>query len=98
MPYLIIEFDWPDSPTPEHRKTVLTFRQAAGLADFEEILAASGGIGAGPSSLWIFRIESYATIDRLRAPGNLGKAYRDFGAAMCNVSERIREEVEFRTK
>lgn len=62
-----------------------------------EAVAASGGLGGGPSSTWIFWLEDYAALEKLlRDPENeVARAYREFFAQMPLVVDKIREEVVF---
>ncbi len=96
--YLIIEFDWPEKFDSE---TGLIARKLHAVSQdkrwIKPIVAASGGIGKGASSMWIFWLENYAALDALyHDPDNeIGKLYISFFSKMNNVTEKIREEVFF---
>lgn len=97
--YLVIQFNWPDNLKPEHGEAAKSLhKQVVDSSWIEEILAASGGIGAGPSSLWIFRIEDYGSLDRLLHDQHdpVSGAYNEFFSQMVNVEEILREQVLFR--
>ena len=96
--YLIVEFDWPSPRNPEH------FQKAKGLHQIvqnqswiQEMITASGGVGTGPSSIWIFRLENYAALDRLLRDRSdeVSQAYVGFFSEMANVRDKIREAVAF---
>ena len=60
----------------------------------QEVFAASGGLGAGPASLWVFRLANYASLDRLfHGDEAVSLAYVDFFGAMVDVTDAIREAV-----
>ena len=97
--YLIVEFDWPspvnaeDGEKARHLHDVLQNQQTW----IRETVAGSGGLGAGPSSLWIFWLENYAALDRLLhdKDDEVSKAYLDFFLSMPRVTDKIREKVLF---
>ncbi len=96
--YLIVEFNWPGEVTREQANLARALHQIVQERGWiKEIVAASGGLGSGPSSIWIFWLKDYATLDRLlRTEGDeVGQAYRSFFQQMPLVKEKIREEVEF---
>ena len=96
--YLFVDFDWPKPFQPEYGAKAKALHAASQEAGWiREVAAASGGIGAGPSSVWVFWLESYAALDRLlRDRENpVAQAYQSFFSQMLTVSERIREEVIF---
>jgi len=96
--YLIVEFNWPRPFEPAHAKLARALHNAVQEAGWiQGIAAASGGIGAGPASVWIFRMEDYGAIDRLlRMPGDpVCDAYIAFITQMQDVEDRVREEVIF---
>lgn len=96
--YLIIEFEWPKEFDPE---TGIKARQLHALVQnkrwIKPIVAASGGIGQGASSMWIFWLENYATLDMIyhESDNEVGKLFQSFFSKMENVSDKIREEVFF---
>lgn len=96
--YLIIEFNWPQPfnlvDGPKARKLHDTIQSSTWI---KEMVAASGGLGAGPSSLWIFWLQNYAALDKLfkAREDEVAKAYHDFFSNMPLVIERIRDEVAF---
>ena len=96
--YLVVEFDWPRPFQPEHGKLARKLHDVAlGHAWIKEAVAASGGLGCGPASLWIFWLENYAAFDRLLRGKEeaVSQAYTAFFSEMVNVSERVRDEVVF---
>jgi hypothetical protein len=96
--YLIVEFDWPNQLQEEHGRKARALHDAVqGQTWIKEIVAASGGIGGGPSSLWIFQLENYAALDRLlRDPEDrVGQAYTAFFSEMPVVHDRVKVEVLF---
>ena len=97
--YLIIEFNWPSPVEPDvAQKAAHLHRVLQGCDWIQEVVAASGGLGGDLSSLWIFRLESYAALDRLfhdRAD-EISQAYMDFFSRMPRIQDKIWEEVIFR--
>ena len=97
--YLIVEFDW---PRPFETKNGALARELHDIVQGEdwirEILAASGGLGSGRSSVWVFWLENYAALDRLLTDQEepIANANGAFFSAMDNVQDKIREEVRFR--
>jgi hypothetical protein len=95
---LIVEFDWPNPVEKEvaqkaaHLHTVLQ-----GQSWIQEVVAASGGLGGEHGSLWIFRLENYAALDRLfhDRSDEISQAYMGFFSKMSQVKDKIREEVIF---
>lgn len=97
--YLIVEFEWPRPIDSEAGQKAYHLHQAVQNQSWiRESLAASGGIGSGPSSIWVFWLENYAALDRLLRDktDEVSKAYISFFSAMPTVVEKIREEVAFR--
>ena len=97
--YLFVDFDWPKPFQPEYgakARTLHTATQDGGW--IKEVAAASGGVGAGPSSVWVFWLDSYSALDRLlRDQENpVAQAYQSFFSQMLTVTEKVREEVVFR--
>jgi len=96
--YLIVEFDWPNPFQPELGKKA---RQLHAVVQdqgwIREVVAASGGLGVGPASLWIFWLENYASLDRLlrNTDNPVAQTYRAFFSELPTVVEKIREEVVF---
>jgi hypothetical protein len=96
--YLILEFDWPNPFQNEHGEMAKALHQVVEEKDWiEETVAASGGVGGGPSSLWIFKLADYAALDRLfhDQEDPVSKGYTAFFSAMVNVQDKIRTEVIF---
>lgn len=96
--YLIVNFDWPQPFEPENGQLAQELHSVVQGHDWiKEVLTASGGLGSGQSSLWVFWLESYASLDRLFSDEQepIGMVYRSFFSAMENVDDRIREEVRF---
>lgn len=97
--YLIVEFDWPRPFTPEQGKMAgQLHRVVQDKSWIKETVAASGGIGGGPSSVWIFWLENYAALDKLMndRDDEVSQAYTQFFLEMPLVQEKIRGEVLFR--
>ena len=96
--YLMIDFDWPKPFETEHAKKARKLHDVVqGKTWIKESVAASGGIGAGQESVWIFWLGNYAWLDRLlKDEGDeVAQAYSNFFSEMEAVEERIREEVVF---
>lgn len=96
--YLIVEFDWPDVVERELARQAHALHTAVQQQSWiREIVAASGGVGAGPSSIWVFWLANYAALDRLLRDqaDPIGQAYRAVFSQMPRVQEKIREEVVF---
>ncbi len=95
---LVVDFDWPRPFAQEHATNARALHDAVVESDWiEEVAAGSGGLGGGGSSLWVFRLQNYAALDRLM--GNptdpVSSAYIACFKSMVNVIERVREEVYF---
>lgn len=96
--YLIVEFEW---PRPFTREQAQKARQLHDVMQdktwIKEVVAASGGIGDGPPSIWIFWLPDYAALDRLfkDTEDPVNQAYHGFFAEMPVVKDKIREEVAF---
>jgi len=96
--YLIVDFDWPKPFKPEYGQFARELHDAVQDQEWiAEILAGSGGIGAGRSSVWVFRLSNFGSLDRLFSSSSdaVGEAYRKFFASMENVEDKVREEVRF---
>lgn len=96
--YLMIEFSWPPNIDKELAgKAYALHNELMDKTWIKEVVAASGGVGAGPSSVWIFWLENYAALDRLlRTPENpVCQVYLAFFSQMPEVIEKVREEVVF---
>lgn len=96
--YLIVEFDWPNPMKPEFVQKAKDLHQAVQNQTWiTEVVAASGGLGMGPSSIWIFRLENYAALDRLLRDRSdeISQAYVGFFSNMANVRDKVREAVLF---
>ena len=96
--YLIVEFSWPSPVDPEAAQKAAHLHRILQDCDWvQEVLAASGCLGGDLGSLWIFRLESYAALDRLfHDPSDeVSRAYMDFFSRMPRVQDRIREQVIF---
>lgn len=95
--FLIVEFNFPKPFQPDYGEKARALHQALTGQDWiEEVFAASGGLGSGPSSMWTFRLANYAALDHLyNGEDPVSKAYRGFFNAMDGVEDRIREEVVF---
>jgi hypothetical protein len=96
--YLLINFDWPEPFANEHGVKARKLHDVVqGVSWIKEVVAASGGIGGGQESVWIFWLENYAALDRLLQDDDdeVAQAYRSFFTEMVAVEERIRQEVVF---
>lgn len=96
--YLIVAFDWPRPFSKEHAQKARKLHDIVQDKTWiREIVAASGGIGEGPSSLWIFWLPDYAALDILfhDTEDPVHEAYHAFFSEMPVVKDRIREEVAF---
>ena len=99
--FLILEFDWPREETPDMYKAAGNLHNKVQKTDWiEEIFAGFGGIGSGKASIWVFKMSTYADLDKLLNSYKLdqnevSKAYSKFFKLMINVEEKIRQEVVF---
>ena len=96
--YLIVEFDWPNPLEKEvAQKAAHLHKVLQGQSWIREVVAASGGLGGEQGSLWIFRLENYAALDRLfhDQSDEISQAYMGFFSKMPHVKDKIREEVIF---
>jgi hypothetical protein len=97
--YLIVEFNWPGNMTTEHAKKARAFHDVVVAQDgwIREAVAAANGVGAGPSSIWVLWLESYASLDRLLkdASDPVAQAYTAFFSEMVDVRSSLREQVAF---
>lgn len=96
--YLIVEFDWPQPFTQDVGKKARHLHDIVQNQTWvREMVAGSGGLGEGPSSIWVFWLENYAALDRLLRDRSdeVSQAYIDFFNAMPRVVDKIREEVVF---
>jgi len=96
--YLIVEFDWPRPFTPEVGELAKQLHNIVQDKSWiKEVVAASGGIGKGPSSVWIFWLENYAALDTLMndRENEVSQVYTKFFSGMSLVNDKIRGEVLF---
>lgn len=96
--YLFVSFDWPRPVLLDHQEAAMKLHVAVQQSQWvREVLAASGGLGHGSASVWVFRLPNYAGLDRLlRDPADpVCKAYTAFFSKMVAVTESVREEVLF---
>ena len=96
--YLIVQFNWPRPFKPEYGALAKELHKTLQGQDWiEEVLAASGGIGTGPASVWIFKLPEYAALDRLLHDegDSVVLAYQAFFTEMVDVEDVIREQVLF---
>ncbi|MEZ4713630.1 MAG: hypothetical protein R3A44_40960 [Caldilineaceae bacterium] len=96
--YLIVDFQWPHPFDPAIGVKARKLHDVVqGQSWIREIMAASGGVGAGPAYTWVFWLENYAALDRLlrNAEDEICKAYVDFFSQMEQVSDKLRGEVLF---
>jgi hypothetical protein len=98
--YLIVDFDWPEPILTEAiDKARHLHKVLQGQSWIRETVAASGGVGGGPRSTWIFWLENYAALDRLlhHPVDEISKAYNDFFSAMPVVLDKVRDQVLFKS-
>lgn len=95
--FLIVSFNFPRPYQPEYGEKILALHKAIkGVEWIEEVFAASGGVGSGPSSIWVFKLKNYGALDILLGnEDEVSKAYLDFLNVMEDVQDMIREEVVF---
>lgn len=95
--YLVVHFNFPQPFQPEHGQKARALHDAVVSADWiEEVVAASGGVGMGPSCVWVFGLDNYAALDRLfHGDEVVSKAYVDFLSSMVDVQDMVREAVVF---
>lgn len=96
--FLLVQFNWPRPFQVEHGQKAKALHEVLqGETWIEDVVAASGGVGGGPSSLWIFKLQSYAALDRLfhDEEDPVAAAYTAFFSEMVDVEDMIREEVIF---
>jgi hypothetical protein len=95
--YLVVQFSFPKPFQAEYgEKASALYQVLKGQDWIEEVFAASGGIGGGPSSIWVFKLNDYSALDRLLGSEDpVSKAYVDFFGTMEDVHDFIREEVVF---
>lgn len=95
--FLVVQFSFPKPFQTEFGAKAKALHQALDGQDWiKEVFAASGGIGAGPSSIWVFKLNDFSALDRLMGGEYpVSKAYVDFFGAMEDVNDFIREEVIF---
>jgi hypothetical protein len=95
--YLVVQFRFPKPFQAEYGMKAKALHEAIEGQDWiEEVFAASGGVGVGPSSIWVFKLDDYSALDRLFGGDDpVSEAYVDFFTAMEDVGDFIREEVIF---
>lgn len=96
--YLIVEFAWPRPFSQEHAQNARKLHDVVQNKDWiKEVVAASGGVGDGPPSIWIFWLPNYAALDRLFNDRDdpVSQAYLAFFSQMATVKDKIREQVAF---
>lgn len=96
--YLMVDFSWPRPFQPEYRQNARNLHQIVQDQGWiREVMAASGGVGAGASSVWIFWLENYAALDRLlrNQEDPVAQAYLSFIKDIQDVSEKVRHEIIF---
>lgn len=95
---LVVQFNWPRPLTKGHGQMAKHLHEVLQGKDWiEEILAASSGIGGGPSSMWVFRLSGYEGLERLfhDQEDPVSQAYTNFISEMVDVEDFVREEVVF---
>lgn len=95
--YLIVQFSFPRPFQPEYGTKAKALKQALQGQDWiEEVFAAAGGVGAGPASIWVFKLANYAALDKLfHGDEPVSKAYVDFFRSMGDVTDTVREAITF---
>jgi len=95
--YLIIEFDWPEPITKELASTVRNFHDIIKSEDWiQATVAASGGIGGDYSSLWVFEIQNYATLDKFFHGTNpVTENFPKWADLMTKMKISVKEKVKF---
>jgi len=96
--YLIIEFEWPQPFSQDHAQKAYHLHDVVQNKEWiKEAVAASGGLGDGPPSIWIFWLPNYAALDRLlhNTEDPVSQAYVAFFNDMPVVKHKIREKVAF---
>ena len=94
--YLIVEFNWPAKITKEIGASAKALHEAVTASDWiDDPVAASGGLGGGPSSIWVFHLPDYAALDRLFKDREdpVSQAYYAFFSNMQDVEDSVREAV-----
>jgi hypothetical protein len=95
---LIVEFSWPSPLQPAHHVAARALHDSVVESDWvEEVAAGSGGIGGESQSIWVFRLQNYAALDRLLndADDPVSRAYITWLQEMVQVTTKVREEVYF---
>lgn len=96
--YLIVEFEWPRPFSHDHAQKARHLHDVVQDKTWiKEAVAASGGLGDGPLSIWIFWLPNYAALDRLLhdTADPVSQTYIAFFSEMPLVKDKIREEVAF---
>lgn len=96
--YLIVEFEWPRPFSQEAAQNARKLHDELQDKDWiKEAVAASGGLGDGPPSIWVFWLRNYAALDRLFHDEDdpVSEAYNAFFSQMPVVKDKIREQVDF---
>ncbi|GJM42935.1 MAG: hypothetical protein DHS20C20_32170 [Ardenticatenaceae bacterium] len=96
--YLIVEFEWPRPFSQEDGQNARKLHDVLQNKEWiKEVVAASGGIGDGPPSIWVMWLRNYAALDRLfhNQDDPVSQAYRTFFSNMPMVKDKIREQVDF---
>lgn len=96
--YLVVQFNWPRPFERQYGEMAKKLHELLQGQDWiEEVVAGSGGIGGGPSSLWVLRLDGYASLERLfhDREDAVAQAYASFFGAMVDVEDFVREAVVF---
>ena len=96
--YLFVEFEWPAEVTKEVASLAHKLHTLVTEADWiDEAIAASGGMGGDMSSIWVFKLNEYAALDRLLrdTDDEIAQTYMQFFTQMADVRDWIRDEVVF---
>ena len=84
--------DWPQPFTAEQGKMARQLHDVVQNQSWiKEVVAASGGVGTGPASIWIFWLENYAALVITSYSIHYTKLYEPRfkrKVAACNATER----------
>ena len=73
--YLMVDFEWASPFEPAHGKMARHLHDVVQGRDWiKEVMAASGGIGAGSKYVWVFWLENYAASMTRSSSGRSKKA------------------------
>ncbi len=96
--YFFNWFDWPTEISEEIANDAKLLHNLLNEADWiEETIAASGGIGGQFSSIWVFKLKSYADIERLlhNYDDPVCRQYHKFFNQTAKMQTMVRDRVIF---